>query len=194
MSTYITGSAIRSLREERALTQAALAQKIGVSDKAVSKWENDRGLPDISLVEPLAAALGVSIPELMNGQRVVNHNVSSNVQRTRWYVCPVCGNILTAMGEAVVSCCGIALPPLEAEECEGEHALRLEQVEDETFVSLAHPMTKTHHISFIAFAGMDRIQFVKLYPEGSAETRLNLRGRGTVYVYCNRHGLFKKRV
>lgn len=56
MDHYVTGGVIRALREKKKLTQAALSDKIGVSDKAVSKWETGRGLPDITLLEPLGAA------------------------------------------------------------------------------------------------------------------------------------------
>ena len=51
-----------------------------------------------------------------------------------------------------------------------------------------------HYISFIAYVTTDRMQLVKLYPEGNAQTRLQLRGRGVVYFYCNRHGLFKRKI
>lgn len=191
MNSYITGPAIKRFREARKLTQAQLAERIGVSDKAVSKWETGRGLPDISLVEPLAKNLGVSIPELMNGEQIVNRNTGCNVLRTRLYVCPLCGNVLTSTGDALISCCGVTLPPLEAEIAEGEHAITLEQVEDETFVTVEHPMTKEHYISFLAFVSSDRVQFAKLYPEGPAQTRLQLRGHSFLYAYCNRHGLFQ---
>ena len=73
--------------------------------------ETGRGLPDITLLEPLAAALGVSVIELMRGEPVVNRNVSANMRRGTFYVCPVCGNMLHSLGAAVVSCCGVALPP-----------------------------------------------------------------------------------
>ena len=112
---YVTGAMIKRLREEKKLTQAALAERINVTDKAVSKWETGRGYPDISLVEPLAAALGVSVIELLSGESVVNTNRSSNMLHVSFYVCPVCGNIIHSTGEAVVSCCGIVLPALEAE-------------------------------------------------------------------------------
>ena len=194
MNSYITGPAIKRFREERRLTQAQLAEKIGVSDKAVSKWETGKGLPDISLVEPLARSLGVSVMELMNGEQIVNRNTGCNVLRAKLYVCPICGNVLTSMGDAVISCCGVPLPPLEAEAAEGEHQIQLERVEDETLVTVSHPMTKAHFISFLAFAGSDRVQFVKLYPEGDAQTRLQLRGHGFLYAYCNRHGLFKMKI
>ena len=67
MNTYITGAAIKHLRQTKGLTQAELGNQIGVSAKAVSKWETARGLPDITLIEPLAEALGVSVLELMAG-------------------------------------------------------------------------------------------------------------------------------
>ena len=194
MNTYVTSAAIRRLREGKKLTQGALAEKIGVSFKAVSKWETGRGLPDISLLEPLAQALGVSVMELMSGETVSNRNVSCNMLRTKLYVCPVCGNVIHCAGEAVVSCCGITLPPLEAEEPDEMHPMTLERVEDEEFISIRHPMTKEHFISFVAYATADRFQLVKFYPEGNAETRLRLRGRGVLYFYCNRHGLFKRRI
>ena len=194
MDTYITGAAIRRLREEKGLTQAELAERIGVSGKAVSKWETARGLPDIALIEPLAGALGVSVTELMSGNTVINRNVSANMLRSKFYVCPVCGNVLHAMGEAVISCCGVALPPLEAEDTDEAHAITLETVEDEQFAALAHPMTKDHYISFVAGVSTDRLQLVKLYPEGPAAARLQLRGRGYVYAFCNRHGLFRRKI
>lgn len=194
MNTYVTGSTIKMLREARGMTQAQLAQRIGVSGKAVSKWETAKGLPDISLLQPLAAALGVSVIELMNGEPIVNRNVSSNLVRSRLYVCPICGNVLHSTGDAVISCCGVTLPALEAEERDEAHALTVERVEDEQFLTVHHPMTKDHYISFLAYASADRFQLVKLYPEGEAQTRMQLRGRGTVYFFCNRHGLFRQKV
>lgn len=194
MNIYVTGTTIRQLRESRRLTQAALAEKLGVSSKTVSRWETARGLPDISLLQPLARALGISVIELMNGEHIANRNVSANMLRCRFYVCPVCGNVLQAAGSAVVSCCGITLPALEAEDADEDHSITIETVEDEHFITVHHPMTKTHYISFAAFVTSDRIQLVKFYPEGNAETRLQLRGMGYLYYYCNRHGLFRKKV
>ena len=193
MNTYVTGTTIKQLREKRNLTQAELADRIGVSSKTVSKWETAKGLPDITLLQPLAQALGISVIELMNGEHISNKNISANMLRTKFYVCPICGNIIHSTGNAVISCCGITLPPLEAEEADDDHALTIEQVEDEQFVTVHHPMTKEHFISFLAFVTSDRVQLVKLYPEGNAETRLQLRGMGYLYWYCNRHGLFKKK-
>ncbi len=194
MNTYVTGAAIKALREARKLTQADLAQMIGVSSKTVSKWETAKGLPDISLLQPLAQALGISVIELMNGQHITNKNLSANMLKGKFYVCPVCGNVVHTLGDAVVSCCGITLPVLEAEEDDADHLIALEKVEDEQFVTVHHPMTKEHFISFLAYVTADRLQMVKFYPEGNAETRLQLRGRGYLYYYCNQHGLFKKKI
>ena len=176
------------------MTQAQLAEMISVSDKAVSKWETGKGLPDLTLIDPLAKALGVSVMELMSGETVTNRNVSGNMLRSKIYVCPVCGNVIHCMGDTPLSCCGITLPPLEAEELDDDHMLTIEPVEDEQFITVHHPMTKEHYISFLAHVTSDRFQMVKLYPEGNAETRFQLRGRGFLYLYCNRHGLMKKKL
>ena len=194
MNTYITGATIKNLREAKGLTQLQLAEIIGVSSKTVSKWETGKGLPDISLVEPLSHALGVSIMELMSGEAIINKNISSNILFSKFYVCPICGNVIRTIGEAVISCCGVTLPPLEAEDPDDAHIISIENVEDENFISINHPMTKSHYISFIAYVTSDKIHFVKLYPEGNAETRIQFRGRGYLYIYCNKHGLMKKRV
>ena len=194
MDTYITGQTIKNLREKKGLTQAELADQLGVSSKAVSKWETAKGLPDITLIEAIANALSVSVMELMTGNAVVNKNISSNILRSKFYVCPLCGNIIRAVGDAVISCCGITLPPLEAEDPDSEHDLTIEKVEDEYYITIHHHMTKEHFISFVAHLTSDKVQFVKFYPEGNAETRLSLRGGGWLYFYCNRHGLMKKKV
>lgn len=194
MNIYITGQTIKRLREEKELTQTQLAEQIGVSCKAVSKWETGKGLPDITLIEPLSKALGVSVMELMSGDTVINKNLSSNMKLTKFYVCPVCGNVIHSTGAAVVSCCGISLPPLEAEENDEAHAVNIENVEDEKFITVNHDMTKSHFISFMAYVTTDRMQLIKLYPEGNAETRMQFRGRGFLYIYCNKHGLMRVKV
>ncbi len=194
MNTYITSTTIKQLREKRNLTQAELAERIGVSSKTISKWETAKGLPDITLLQPLAQALNISVIELMNGEHIINQNVSANMLRSKFYVCPVCGNVLHSTGNSVISCCGITLPALDAEDMDQDHAICIEAVEDEHFITIAHPMTKQHFISFLAFVTSDRMQMVKFYPEGNAETRLQLRGFGILYWYCNHHGLYKKKL
>ena len=190
MNQYVTGAVIKELREKKQLTQAELAAQLHVSDKTISKWENGKGYPDISLLEPLAAVFGISVAELLSGRTVSNVNVSSNMLRSKFYVCPVCGNIIHSMGEAVISCHGVMLTPAQPEESDEQHKIFVEGVEDEYFVRIEHDMTKSHYITFLAALSQDRIQTVKLYPEGNAEARFQVRGVRRLMYYCNRDGLF----
>lgn len=194
MNPYVTGAMIKALREKQGVTQAELAQQLCVSDKTVSKWETAKGYPDISLLDPIAKVFGISVSELLSGNAVSNVNVSSNMLRSKFYVCPVCGNMIHAMGEAVIHCHGVQLLPAVPEEADDHHAISIEVVEDEYFVHIDHDMTKQHYITFMAALSMDRIQTVKLYPEGNAEARFNLRGVTRLLFYCNRDGLFSVRV
>ena len=190
MNQYVTGAVIRELREKSRMTQARLAEKLGVSDKTVSKWETAKGYPDITLLEPIAEAFRISVTELISGNTVYNSNVSANMLRSRFYVCPVCGNVIHSMGEAAIHCHGILLTPLEVEPADERHRLFIERVEDEYYVRIDHSMTKDHYISFVAAASSDEMQMVKLYPEGNAEARFKIRGVRRIFFYCNRDGLF----
>ena len=114
MNTYVTGALIKKVREKKKMTQSELAEILYVSDKAISKWETGKGYPDITLIEPLASALGISAIELLAGENVTNMNRSFNMSRLKFYVCPICGNIVTASGEGVISAAELPFP-LEAE-------------------------------------------------------------------------------
>lgn len=194
MNNYVTGETIKKLREQEGMTQSQLADKLMVSNKTISKWENEKGLPDISLIVPLANALKVSVIELLSGNDIKNDNISANFKRGKWYICPICGNVIHAMGEAVISCCGITLPFADNEEPDENHEIRVERIDEEYFVSMDHPMTKDHYICFLAYTTDDGIQVKKLYPEGAAEARFAIRGHGIVHAYCNHHGKFVKEV
>ena len=190
MNQYVTGAVIKGLREKKGMTQAELAECLSVSDKTISKWETAKGYPDISLLEPLAKVLGVSIIELISGNAVCNVNVSANMLRSGFYVCPVCGNVIHGMGAAVIQCHGILLTPCQAEETNEDHMIFIERVEDEYYVRIEHEMTKKHYISFIAALSSDKMQMIKLYPEGNAEARVKINGVKKILFYCNRDGLF----
>ena len=194
MNHYLTGTTIKELRDKKNLTQAMLAKKIGVSDKTISKWETMRGLPDISLIEPLASGLGVSVAELLAGEYITNHNVAGNMLKSKLYVCPICGNVIHSMGEASVSCCGVSLPAIEAEASDSDHEIMIEKIEDEYLITMEHAMEKQHYISFFAYVTTDKFEIIKLYPEEAASKRFRIRGHGNIYAYCNRHGLIQKRV
>ena len=190
MNQYVTGAVIKELREKNHLTQAQLAERLSVSDKTVSKWETAKGYPDISLLEPIAKIFGISITELISGNAVSNVNVSANMLRSKFYVCPVCGNTIHCMGEAVIHCHGVLLTPSQAEEADEKHKIFIERVEDEYYVRIEHDMTKKHYISFVAALSTDKIQMIKLYPEGNPEARFKMNGVKKILFYCNRDGLF----
>lgn len=190
MNEYLTGTVIRELREKKHLTQAQLAEKLNVSDKTVSKWETSKGYPDISLLKPIAAVFGVSVMELLSGKAITNVNVSANMFRSKFYVCPVCGNVIHSIGEIAVSCHGVQLMPEQAEPANENHKIRIERIEDEYYVRVEHEMTREHYISFIAAPSTNGFRMIKLYPEGAAEARLKIDGIKKIFFYCNRDGLF----
>lgn len=194
MNQYVTGAVIKKLRGKNHFTQAELAERLNVSDKTVSKWETAKGYPDISLLEPIAKVFGISITELISGNAVSNANVSANMMRSKFYVCPVCGNAIHSMGEAVINCHGVLLTPSLAEEADENHMIFIERVEDEYYVRMEHDMTKKHYISFVAALSADSIQMIKLYPEGNPEARFKINGVRQIVFYCNRDGLFSVNV
>ena len=164
------------------MTQLQLAEKLGVSDKTVSKWETAKGYPDITLLEPIADAFSISVTELISENTVQNSNVSANMTKSKFYVCPICGNVIHSMGEAVINCHGVLMTAAEPEDVDENHKISVERIE--------HEMTKSHYISFIAAVSSDRIQMVKLYPEGNAEARFKISGVKRILFYCNRDGMF----
>lgn len=188
---YVTGTTIRELRKKKNLTQKQLADILLVSDKTISKWETDKGIPDIGIIEELAGALGVSIAELLNGNVADNKNRSANLKKMCFYVCPLCGNVIQSVGHGAYSCCGITLPILDIEEQDDKHTINVEIIDGEYYVSMSHDMTKEHYISFFTYVTSNYKQLVKLYPEQNAECRFTKRGHGFIYAYCNRHGLFR---
>ena len=188
---YVTGKTIRELREKKRLTQKQLADKLQISDKTISKWETDRGLPDIGIISNLAEVLGVSVAELLIGEVTENSNRSGNMKKVQFYVCPVCGNVIQAIGKGSYSCCGIMLPVAEIEEDLEGHLLQVDVIDNEYYVHMEHPMAKDHYISFISYVTSNHSEMVKLYPEQDVECRFARRGHGFFYVFCNKHGLFR---
>lgn len=194
MNQYVTGSAIKRLREKQKLTQIQLADFLGVSDRTVSKWETGRGFPDITFLEPLAKILKVSVAELFSGAEIENGNRSANLSKSNFYVCPVCGNTIFTVGKTCVSCCGIQLPPLEVENefhPAENHKIVVQKDGGEIFVRMNHEMTKSHYISWFACVRLDSVEFAKMYPEQNAEARFRNAGKCRIYAYCIKHGLFE---
>lgn len=184
------GGLIRALRTERGLTQLQLAMQLHVSDKTVSKWERGAGCPDVSLLPPLAQALGVSAECLLEGSLPEHGKDGGSMKKIKVYQCPVCGNLLTATGMAEISCCGRRLEPMKAQPADDSHGMVIQPMEDEWHIAFTHPMEKAHYLSFILQVGYDRICLVRLYPEGSGEVRMPRLPGGRFFCGCIRHGMF----
>ncbi|MDO5564378.1 MAG: helix-turn-helix domain-containing protein [Eubacteriales bacterium] len=193
---YITGDLIKKLREEKNITQKQLGDYLFLSDKTISKWENNKGLPDISIIEELSKVLNVSITELLTGNHKKNNNKSSNITKIKFYVCPICGNVITSIGEGDFNCCGVNLPEITVEENDNNntHEIIIEQNEDEYYIHINHIMLKKHYISFISYVTNDTCELKKLYPEQNAEAHFMKKGHGYIFVYCNREGMYKKEI
>ena len=188
------GALIKELRTKKGLTQLQLAQALNISPKTVSKWETEKGIPDISLLENLGGVLGVSVRELMAGSATTNTNRAGNLLRSVFYLCPFCGNIIHSMGHADISCCGSTLQPREAKECDEEHKIASARLDGDIYLTVSHPMQKDHYITFAAMVSQLGMEFVKLYPEGTSEVSFRTRGRGWLYICCSNHGLYRKRI
>lgn len=184
------GNLIRTLRIEMGMTQLQLADQLHVSDKAVSKWERGIGCPDSSLIPLLSDVLGVEPGTLLAGELNPNESMGGNMKRTKFYVCGECNNILTSTEETSISCCGRKLSSLTATKATEEKKLKVEIVEGECYISSDHEMTKENHISFLAFVNGDTLLMRRLYPEWNLSTRIPRIGRGTLYWYGTKEGLY----
>lgn len=190
MDAIKVGALIKKLRAEKGMTQRELAEKLSVSEQAVSKWERAAGCPDISLLGALSKALDVDVRSLLTGEMAVSERNGGNMRRIRFYVCPVCGNVITMTGDAQVSCCGKVLEAMKPMPCDEAHSIRLQPMDGEMYISFDHGMSKGHHIQFIALVGFDRVLLVRLYAEQGSELRVPYMPRATYYIGCSKDGLF----
>ena len=187
-----TGALIRVLRLEKGLTQQGLAELLGVSNRAVSKWERGLGSPDLSLLPALSLQLGVDLAGLLSGGLPEPDNTGGSMKHIRFFVCPQCGDLITATGEAAVSCCGRRLEPLPVQKPDEAHSLQIHPVEDEWFITSGHPMEKGHCLSFLALVTGERATVMKCLPEWDLQQRIPRRGHGMLYWHCTQHGLFRQ--
>lgn len=184
------GRLIKSLRKEKGLTQRELAERINVSDKAVSKWERGVGCPDVSLVSEIAKFFGADLESILSGKLSENAIDGGNMKKLKFYSCPTCGNLLTGITEASISCCGKKLAPLAAKKAQEGEKLSVELIENDYFISSDHAMTKEHYITFVALLTGDSVMIRKQYPEWDLQTRIPRFGHGMLYWHCVEHGLF----
>lgn len=189
MDQMKTGAVIRTRRTEMGMTQKQLAARLHVSDKAVSKWETGSGCPDIALLAELAAILELDMQLLISGEIEKNESEKGNMKKTKFYVCKSCGNIITATSDAAVSCCGGKCAPLEARRAAPDEMLRLEEIDGEWFITAAHPMTKEHYISFVAYLNDSTAMVFKQYPEWNLQVTMPLFRSGRLVWFCHQCGL-----
>ena len=194
MEQLQTGALIRALRKERGMTQRELAELLHVTDRAVSKWERNLGCPDVGLLPQLAQIFGVSMAHLLRGDLAPNIPEVGNMRRLKFYVCPECGNVLTATGGGELHCCGRRLEPLAPKPMDEPHAVKVEPVEEDWYVTFSHPMEKDHYFRFAAFVGTERVLLVRLYPEQGGEFRIPQMRCGKLYLCCSHHGLYEVKV
>ncbi len=186
------GKLLNRLRTENHMTQRQVAEAMNLSDKTISKWERGLGCPDVSLLGELSELFGVNIANLLSGDLEPNQADGGNMKKIKFYVCPDCGNVITGTGEADISCCGRKLLPVSLNTADDNHQATIELIENDYYITFAHEMSKAHYISFAAFVSSDRVLLIKLYPEQNPELRFPRMYRGTLYYYCNGHGLFVK--
>lgn len=192
MDNEKTGKLILKLRKEKQMTQSELADVLGVSDKAVSKWERGQGIPDVSLLVALSEFFKINIDDILAGETAEKMPETGNMKNLKFYVCPSCGNITVCTGSAEISCCGRRLELLEMKKPDAEHDVKVEVIEDEWYITSEHPMQKDHHLLFAAFMTGDRLQMIKQYPEWDMQVRIRKQGHGKLVWCCNKHGLFYK--
>ena len=190
MDNVKIGNLINKLRKEKGMTQLQLAERLHISDKTVSKWERGQGCPDVSLLTDLSRVFGVDLEKLLSGQLDTNEETGGNMKKLNFYVCPECGNVITAMTDVGISCCGKKLQPLEAVKAQEGEKLSVENIENDYYISSDHPMLKEHYISFVALLTGDTLTLKKQYPEWDLQVRITGRTHGKLLWYCTEHGLF----
>ena len=194
MDQIKTGALIRQLRTVHGLTQRQLAEQLHVSDKAVSKWETGGGCPDISLLRRLAELLDTEVHVLLSGEIHPNEKEKGNMNKLKFYVCAGCGNILTATSEAEITCCGRRLTALQPREAEPQERLCVEEADGDWFITSGHPMTKAHHISFVAYQNDSTLMLFKQYPEWDLQVTMPRFRAGRLLWYCAGCGLCTQRM
>ena len=190
MDQVKTGELIKRFRTKLGMTQKQLADRINVSDKAVSKWECGNGCPDISLLAELAEVFNTDIQVLLSGDIDKTESERGNMKNLKFYVCRECGNIITSTSEAAVTCCGNKQAALEPIKAEGDDRLAVKDIGGEWYITSHHEMTKPHYISFVAFVNDNSMMMFKQYPEWGIDITLPMFRRGKLVWYCTEHGAF----
>ena len=186
------GNLLSKLRKERNMTQKDVADRLSVSPQAVSKWERGSGCPDVGLLPAISELFGVAVDRLLAGNLNPEKTEVGNMKRVKFFVCPDCGNIMTATGGGELHCCGRKLEALKPQKADEVHTAKVQEIEEDWYIPFDHPMKKDHFFRFAAYVTVDRCLLVRLYPEQGSEVRIpQIRGGGTLYLCCSQDGLFE---
>lgn len=191
MDSEKIGQLIYQLRKEKDLTQKQLANQLNISGQAISKWERGLGCPDISLLNELSQIFEINIDKILQGELLSQNRQGGSMKRIKFCVCKQCGDIITSLQDIDISCCGRKLEALKVHENDQEHICSIEQIDNQSFITFNHEMSKEHYLSFVAYVEYDKVMLAHLYPEQDSSVRLPLLQRGQLYVYCTKHGLIK---
>lgn len=186
MNAQKTGSLILEARTKLNMTQKELAEKINVSEKAVSKWENGRGCPDITILPSLSKVLQIDIESILRGDLSKNKSKGGNMQRLKIYRCPDCGNIITSTNQIDLSCCGHTLKELIPEdEADSSIIKSVEESDSQFFVTFKSPMTKTDYIAGIVTLAYDRTTVIPMFAEQEPSVTLPQISGVKIFVITN---------
>ena len=194
MDNVKIGKLIYQLRKENHMTQLQLADQMNISDKAVSKWERGLGCPELSLLPSLSKIFNVDLEKLLSGELNANEILGGNMKKMHFYICPACGNMITAMTDTNISCCGKKMKSLQPQKANDDDKLNVEMVENDFYITSSHAMEREHHIAFVALLTGDSIMIKKQYPEWGLQVRIPIFAHGRLLWYCNQHGLFCKKI
>ena len=190
MNNVKIGKLIYNLRKEKNLTQVQLAERMNISDKTVSKWERGFGCPEVSLLPELSTILDVDLENLLSGELDRNEILGGSMKNLQCYICTACGNMVNAITDTNMSCCGQKMKALKPKKANENEKLTVETVENDFYITSDHPMERGHYIAFIALLTGDSILLKKQYPEWDLQVRIPVLAHGRLLWYCNKHGLF----
>ncbi len=182
------GAKIIKVRKDNQLTQMQLAQMLGVTDKAVSKWERNVCLPDIFVLKRFCDIFNIDMQSLLSENSDSNKR-GENMKNTRFYLCKHCGNITFSTGNTKVICCNDIVDELILTKATEENALLIEEIDGERNITSSHPMTKDNYVHFIAYLKGGELQLFKQYPEWEINVRIPKRGHGRLLWYAPDIGL-----
>lgn len=190
MDNIQIGQRIRAARLGKNMTQQQLGEALGISGKAVSKWETGRGAPEVDCLPRLSTILGLDLSALLEGQREEQEMVNGNFKKMKFYVCPHCGNLVVSAERGDFSCCGHVLEALTPQKPDEAHSVTIAQSDGDWFLTAKHEMTRQHYLSFAAFLTGDTAIVKKCYPEWDFQVRIPRISHGIFLWYCTSHGLF----